>query len=285
MTTAHEQTDLERRATRVGRAVALALAVCSLAMLSASARVRAQSAEVDDSPPDSDADAVQATLALGIGVTQRLVEMPSVNGPRRLETTFVPALDLRMAARVHGERFYVGAGLGYQSSIGAEGVQMPIDPDAAGIATKVRTHRLEVGVLPGLRFGRGPGGVSLGLFAGWGLRTFDTVVELPMPRYTLHGPLARLEFEAELASGLLGLRAAPEAQWIVSLSRDLREAGSVQDSGFALGIELSARLRMVEWAAMQLLYRESHAIADTALEGSFEDVERYVLLGAVFRYF
>ena len=123
------------------------------------------------------------------------------------------------------------------------------------------------------------------MFAGYGLRAFASVVELGIPRYTLHGPLLRFELELPIAEGLLTLRIAPEVQLIVSVSRDLRGLSLIQDAGLAIGGEASARVRVTDWAALQLAYRESHASSDTAFSDSFKDVERLVFLDADVRLY
>jgi hypothetical protein len=160
---------------------------------------------------------------------------------------------------------------------------VPPNPDGQTLSTPIRTHRFELGVLPGYRFGSDSQSISLALFAGYDLRAFASTIELRVPRYTLHGPVARLELEIPVADVIV-LRLAPELQMIASISHDLRIAGSVSNGGVALGGEAAVRIVVTDWAAVQLAFRESHASANTGFGSSFKDMERFVFLDAVFGY-
>jgi hypothetical protein len=179
----------------------------------------------------------------------------------------------------------LGVALAYQSTLAASGTQEHSDPRLPPLTTSIRSSHLEGGVSPGIHLSSGADGASLALFAGYGVRALATVEELQMPRFSLHGPVLRIELELALASNSIVLRIAPEAQYIVSLSRDLRRTGVVDSRGVALGGEASVRLRLASWASAQIAYRESHASSKTAFDASFTDVERYLLLSGVFRYF
>jgi hypothetical protein len=232
-----------------------------------------------------DPDALFAAVVLGVGATGRSMQVPSSSGPQKLDTGLVPALDLHLGARVRNQSFFFGGWVGYQTSIGAEGTQAAPGPQDKPLTTDIRTHRFEIGVLPGVRLSSNPNGATLGAFLAYGLRAFASISELGIPRYTLHGPLLRIEFELPLGDGVFTLRIAPEAQLIVSVSRDLRMLGNLSDGGLALGGEASARVRVVDWAWLGLTYRESHASANSALKDSLSDVERWMFVDAVFRYY
>jgi hypothetical protein len=231
----------------------------------------------------SSEDSFSAMLLVGVGATARSVDFRTGAGLRQLDTGMVPAVDLHLAGRVQGEHMFFGATLGYQTSFTAQGHQAPINPDGQTLSTPIRTHRFELGLVPGIRFGETSQSVTLALFAGYDLRGFSSVIDLNIPRYTLHGPVARLELEIPIGAVVVHL--APEAHMIASLSKDLRDLGSVSNGGLALGFEASARVRVTDWAAVQLAYRESHASANTAMGAPFTDVERFVFLDAVFRYY
>jgi hypothetical protein len=213
-----------------------------------------------------------------------MVDFRSNDGVRQLDTGFVPAVDLHLAARVQGENLFFGPVLGYQTSLTAQGSQVPPNPDGQTLSTPIRTHRFELGVLPGYRFGSDSDSVTLALFVGYDLRAFASTIELRVPRYTLHGPVARLELEVPIG-GVVVLHVAPELQMIASISHDLRSAGSVNNGGVALGGEASMRIVVTDWAAVQLAYRESHASANTGFGTAFKDVERFAFLDAVVRYY
>ena len=226
-----------------------------------------------------------AGIVLGMGATSRSVDLPTTGGTQVLDTGFVPAYELRIAGRVFDQHWFIGGALAYQSSLGAQGTQAAPGPADEALSTPIRTHRYEVGVVPGARFTDSPDAVSLALFAGYGLRGFASVVKLNVPRYTLQGPLARLELEVPLSSRTFVLRIAPEVQYILSISRDLRVAGTVQDGGLAWGGEAALAVHAASWLSVQLAYRESHATASTGFSDDFTDVERFLLLDAVLQYF
>jgi hypothetical protein len=93
-----------------------------------------------------------------------------------------------------------------------------------------------------------------------------------------------LRLELDVPISVVVLHIGPELQMIASVSKDLRNAGTVSNGGSALGGEASLRVLVTDWAALQLAYRESHASSSTGLGASFKDMERFVFFDAVFRY-
>jgi hypothetical protein len=240
---------------------------------------------VPDEPPPPEAGLpMTATLDVGIGTTQRVINFAVVDGQRTLDTGFVPALHLALGARF-GDRTFFGVGMTYQSSVWAAVAQSAPNPRGPSLTTTIQSHHLSVGVQPGLRLGEARDSSSLSLFLGYGLRALASVVELRVPRYTLHGPVARLDFELPLFSAKVVLRVAPEAQLIVSQTSDLRLAARTQSVGFALGAEASVRFYVADWIALALSYRESHASVSSAWSSPFEDVERFAVIDAFMRYY
>jgi hypothetical protein len=234
-------------------------------------------------PPTDTGLATTATLDVGVGTTQRVINFAVADGQRKLDTGFVPALHLALAARF-GDRTFFGFSMAYQSSVWAAVAQSAPNPRSPALSTTIQSHRLSVGILPGLRLGDAPDSSSLALFLGYGVRAFASIVELLVPRYTLHGPVARLDFELPLFAAKLVLRVAPEVQLIVSQTNDLRQAARTQSTGFALGAEASVRFYVADWIALALSYRESHASVSSAWTSPFEDVERFAVIDAFLRY-
>jgi hypothetical protein len=230
--------------------------------------------------------ALRVVLQVGAGAQQRLLDVPSASGTRSLDSGFGPALSLRLAGRLRAPHHYLGARISYQTSIGMsarEGV-----PDAttqAPGATGVRSQRFEAGVLGGIRLGATAAAASLGLFLGYGLRAFESDAPLQIPRFSLHGPLLRLEFELPIACDLLALQLAPEVSQIVSVSAELREQAALARGGQSFGTEMSLRLRLHERLAGRLAYRESHARIRAGAIDHFSDVERYLLLELSYRWY
>jgi hypothetical protein len=202
-----------------------------------------------------------------------------------LETGLAPALNLRLSGRISDQQHFLRVRVGYQTSTGiAAGDRLRVLTTGPA-TTPVRSHRFEAGIAPGLWLGSSPGGAALGLFIGYGVRALGSVAELLIPRFTLHGPMFRVELELPL-SQLWSLRVAPEGHLIISMTEDLRRAGALDKVGMAYGGEASLQVRVFSRASLRASYRESHAYAraGTAANAHFVDVERYLVVDAVFRY-
>lgn len=241
--------------------------------------------EPDCSTPDAEPcpdRAVTATLTAYAGFTTRGIKLPTISGLTRFETGILPSLALQLGVQSTGDPFYAVT-LNYQSSLGAEAIQAASDPQKPALSTSIHSHHFDAGVSGGLRLGAGPESASLGLFVGYGVRALATVIELRIPRYSLHGPVARLEFELPLGTPRVVLRLAPEAQWIVFISRDLENFG-VAGPIWAFGGEASLRVNVLSRVSLQVAFRESHAIVASPYGASFEDVERFGLLGLIVHY-
>jgi hypothetical protein len=201
-----------------------------------------------------------------------------------LDTGFTPAFQIALSAR-SGGRVFLGFDMAYQTSVFATVAQAAPDPRTPASSSTIQSHHISVGAVPGLRLGDTRDSASIALFLGYGLRAFASVVELNVPRYTWHGPVARFEFELPLAAGTLLLRLAPEAQWIVGQTSDLRVLARTRSTGFAFGGEASLRLFVTPWIAAAVSYRESRASIGSGWKTSFEDTERFVVIDAFVRYY
>jgi hypothetical protein len=241
------------------------------------AEASAESAVADDS--------LATSLGIGAGMTARDIVLPNERGVTRLRTGLVPALGLQLALRLHGQRFFGGVALAYQSSVGAEASQASVNPQAPTLVTTIQSHHFEAGVTPGIQLGSSRDSALLSLFAGYSVRALASVVELSVPRFSLHGPLARVEFELPLGTSSVVLRLAPEAQLLLAATPALRRVAGIGAHNWALGGEASIRIRITDWATAQLAYRGARAMAPSAFRGAFEDVEHFASLGALFRYF
>lgn len=252
------------------------LVACSVAfaLVASSASAQAQ-----PETPTSTTRAIGLLLQAGGGVTQRTLDLPSTQGRLTFNSGWAPALDLRVSGRISDERHFLRVRVGYQSSIGWAAVDRSRIASTGTASTPVRSLRLEGGIAPGLWLGAGPGSTALSLFVGYGLRALGSETELRIPRFTLHGPLSRLELEIPLVPKLLSLRLAPEAQLIVSMTQDLARAGQLDKIGVAYGGEADLHLRVTSRIACRVSYRESHALvmAGTAVDAHFIDIERYLV--------
>jgi hypothetical protein len=230
-------------------------------------------------------DSLVTTLGVTAGVAARNIDVPSERGLATLRTGLVPALGLQLGVRLHGPRFFGGVALAYQSSVAARATQGNADPRAASLVTTVQAHHFAAGVAPGVLLGDSRDSAALSLFLGYGVRALASVVELNVPRFSLHGPVARIELELPLGSRSVVLRVAPEVQLLWAATPSLRRMASIGAQNWALGGEASLCIRLAAWSMAQLAYRGSRAFAPSALGGAFEDVEHFASLGIVFRYF
>ena len=225
-----------------------------------------------------------ATLELGLGTTQRTIGFGVNEGRRALDSGFVPAFHIALDARF-GERAFLGVNMSYQTSVFAAVAQAAPDPQLTAASSTIQSHRISLGLMPGLRLGASRDSALVGLFVGYGLRAFASVIELNVPRYTWHGPVARLEFELPLIVRRLVLRLAPEAQLIVGQTSDLRLLARTNQVGFAFGGEASIRVFLTTWLAAAVSYREARAGIGSGFRTSFEDIERYIVFDAFMRYY
>ena len=229
---------------------------------------------------DVESESVTLTLAAAGGATQRAIDFESTTGPYRLDTDWVPALGVKLKLATVVDPLLLALSVHYETSLNAVGAQYSPNPDSVPASTPIRSHRFEGGVTAGVRFGERDRGVLLSLFAGYGLRALGSVADLLVPRFTLHGPLLRLELKLPLVAGLLWLRLAPEAQLLPFMTEKLTEVAATDGHGYAIGGEASLGLSLWERYALRLEYREAHAIANSPERDEFTDVERYLLLEA-----
>lgn len=221
-----------------------------------------------------------AELLAGAGITTRSLRFGSAAANRALDTGVVPALAIELESHV-GQQWFCQLRLAYRSSVFAEGSQQA--PSAASaITTTLQSHEFIGGLEPGVHFG-GIHSASVAVFAGYGVRAFGSVVELAIPRFSLHGPVIRTALALPLWGGRFELRLAPEVHIIVGQTLALREDARTERQGFALGVEASARL-VLDWLALQASYRESHARIASAWPTQFSDVERFALFSVGLLY-
>jgi hypothetical protein len=228
--------------------------------------------------------ALRAWLSLGAGLGDRIVHLPTRNGPRRLNTGGFPALDVAIGLDAPlRRRWRLGAALHYQTSVGLRASEAPL-PGAALEQTPLRSHHIDFGLSPGYRFGRTQADVTLRAYVGWGIRGLRSVVDIAVPNFTLQGPLLRPELTIPLAHGALVLRFAPELLVIVSVSGSLRNAAAAATTGVAWGGEASVGVRLFEPVQLVVAYRESHAVLKALSSATVADIERFATAALVLTY-
>jgi hypothetical protein len=224
-----------------------------------------------------------ARLRVGAGAAQRVVELPTAEAARQLDFGPAAAAQLGIDAQLRRGRWQLGLGLRYRTSLAGRVSDDAAGPGANTSSHVVRSHAFEAGLRPGWFFGDAPNAAALRLFAGYSVRAFGSVAPLRVPRYSLHGPVLRLELVLPLPAAHMRLRLAPEAQWLASMTQELRNLAGITQSALALGAEAELSLPISDVLSLHLDYRESHAFAVARLAQSFSDVERYLLLAASYR--
>jgi hypothetical protein len=286
---------VKRRHSLQPLAAGVALVVCGVCVPLARAQEQTEppldASEVSDAsapapaqPQPSAGMTPMASLLAGGGVTSRTIHVPATDGSRSLVTGLVPALAVRIYGRLQDASRFLGVRLSYQTSIGVSAAQTVPDLSLIASETHIRSHRFEGGLVPGLFLGHSDDSPALSLFVGYGLRALGSIAEIRIPRFTLHGPLARLEFELPLLAGRVSLRLAPELQLIAGMTQQLRASAGLGSTALAFGGEASVRVQVSGPFAARLCYREAHARAAALAGQVFEDIERYLTLELSYRY-
>ena len=236
-------------------------------------------AQPAEAPAAEDAASPELTLAAGGGAMQRIVEFAAAQGPERLNTGWVPALGVELRASFPSDSLVFGVEGQYATSLNAQGAQRAPSPESAPQLTAMRSHRLLIGARGGVQLGDARG-VLVAALLGWGFHALASVAELEVPRFTLHGPLLRLELELPVVPERVLLRLAPHGELIVSVTKELRRLAETESHGYALGGEASLSVRIWDWLTAELQYHESHALLQGTPSSDLTDMERYLLVSA-----
>jgi hypothetical protein len=243
----------------------------------------AQAARIEPEPEPAPMRALRAWLGVGTGIGQRSVRLPTRSGERQLDAGPFPALEvlLRVDAAL-GSSWRLGAAAHYQTSVAEVIASTP----AAGVEkqTSLRTHHVEVGLTPGLRFGTSDASVSLRLFAGWAWRGLRSVANIDIPRYTLDGVVLRPEFSIPLGTDRVILSLAPELLAIVDMTPELRQVGATSHTGLAWAGEAALAVKASRLVGIGLRYRESRATVHSAWSTAMTDNERFVTVQWLLQY-
>ena len=111
----------------------------------------------------------------------------------------------------------------------------------------------------------------------------DSEVRVTIPDYALHGIYARVGLFFPVGDTPLTIGIVPEIGHFMNLSQELAQDSMVGD-GFHVGAEAHVRLQIIPEVAVLLMYRESHAILGTGFDDDMNDVERYGILKAEYRF-
>jgi hypothetical protein len=238
-----------------------------------------------DAPPAEDVGeeeigaprAIAASVRVGIGLGMHDVEWTRDGQTERVELGAFPAIDLGVSLSFRwSEGLSFVPALTYQSSMFFQEVEesrVAAAPESVG----VRSHRFAATVGLEILLG-GTGSVSISPALGLGVRNLRPEVHhLSTPAYSLAGPLAVLGVRLPLGDSVAA-RVAPEVQYLF-VGQGLRER-DVSSTALSLGAELSIALELWQPLALELAYREAHALLSSS-DGRASDAERFITLRAV----
>jgi hypothetical protein len=246
----------------------------------ASAEATADAASESDAPaPETDTSEGGPSIVIrpfgGVGISTRQNRIPTKEGAREIAPKVVPAAEVGLQVVLWPEdAFSFGINLVYQSAIGYAVTERA--PTALDKEVRARSERVALDFAPTWRLG----GLQLGAALGATIRTLWPEVHMSLTKgYSLIGPHARIDLGITLGKAL-SLHLSPEIQSILSIDKELREAG-VSSVGVALGGDAAANLQLSPVWEVAINYRESHAMLSSTRGASFLDVERYLTLRVI----
>lgn len=218
---------------------------------------------------------VRATPFAGSGIGTRSMRRPVSGGSQSLDTSVFPAAEVGLRAQFWpNASFSLAFLLSYQTSLGLTVEERPLFALSNEIGA--RADHSEFSVAPVFKLGESSQAPRLAIPVGASLRNFwPEVTEYMTPRYSLFGPMARVELWFSLGERAQ-LRVGPEVHWLAYISSELKDDG-VASHGFALGGEVRFAYQLSDHFALELNLRQSNAFASSVEgESSFSDVERFV---------
>jgi len=223
-------------------------------------------------------------ITAGAGFGQRSSAVPIPSGEGRFATSAFPAVNAALDVWVRplsNSSFRMGLAGRYYTSVGLS-VEGQL-PDGTTRSTAAHAHSLSIGLKANLGFVESVRAVRMELELGWSFRMLDNGALLAMPTYTLSGPSARLGVFLPLGEeGPLVLGVIPEVGFINSVSEEMAQAGEI-GGGFTVGFETQVRLNIIRQLAVEVVYRESHALMSSARDSDMTDVERFGVARLTYR--
>ena len=220
----------------------------------------------------SEPDALRMRVYGGAGMGTRTLEWPMAGERIAVETGAYAAVELGASlAFALGESVTLGPEFNYQTSLDHEITEMHVAgvPETMGI----RSHHFDALLVPTFHFGADNGWYLAPAF-GYGVRNLrPDVHHLLTPSSSIAGPLVRLELRIAFGASV-GLRLAPEAQWVL-VGDELEELG-IESSGLGFGGNAALEIAISDAIWIELTYREAHASLPSSQGDDATDVERYV---------
>ncbi|MBX3275731.1 MAG: hypothetical protein KF729_36055 [Sandaracinaceae bacterium] len=243
----------------------------------------AQSAE-ESEPSEVETRQWGFAIQLGAGISHRQVSVPMMAGVARMTSVPFPGIQGEVLGYVRPDtssRLTVSLVSRYTTSVGLQAQDILVDGTTR--TSDMRAHHLTLGLRTDIPLAPGDAPTLLRLEAGWGFRMLDAEIRVSIPNYALHGLYARVGLFFVVGDTPLSIGIIPEIGHMMNMSAELSQMGQVGD-GFHVGAEAHFRLQIIPEVALILMYRESHAFLSSGYETDMNDVERYGIFKAEYRF-
>ena len=242
----------------------------------------------DSAAPSVDDDAtgtrVRFAVGVGAGIGTRSFDGPagSPGGAVRLATDPFPAVQLALGVAVEpdaGGRLSVTGRIRYFTSAGLRTTDLRLDGTSRITASRTQSIAVDIGL--GYRLGADADAVTLEAALGFASRAFSSNALVSLPDYGLGGPTLRIGASLPFAERFAFALGA-DLQWLASVADILQGLGT-GGGGVAFGFEARFSAAILDELALEATYREAHALVSDGTRGGATDVERWVVLAAVYR--
>jgi hypothetical protein len=239
-----------------------------------------------DKAAAADDEGMRIRLHAGFGLGSRSIVVPTrpMSGlGNKVDTSWVPALDLGAGLDIPlGTAWMLRFLADYRTVLGLSVDYAPMPGMTA--TSSLSSHSLIAGASLGyLTDGRDSFGVHVVL--GWAYRSLSAA-EPSLPSAGIQGVVLRPELEIPISSINLTLRLAPELILVLSPSATLpmNDNGLAGATGFALGAEISADLRISKTVGISAQFRESRGSTPSGWGTPAVENERYFTLRLLLQF-
>lgn len=246
--------------------------------------------DTEEAPPREESVAeggmsVRLHAGVGLGTRSMVVPTPPGRGGNRIDTSFVPSLDLGAALELPlGPHWVTRIRAEYRTIFGLNAGYLSAPNTMA--TSSLSSHSFIGGASLG-RLSDGRGSFGVHAFVGWAWRSL-TAAEPSLPSAGIQGLVVRpeLEIPIPIAKLQLALRLAPELILILVPTATLpaNDNGLAKAVGFALGGEASLDLQITQTIGVSLQFRESRGTTPSGWGQAAIENERYLALRALLQF-
>lgn len=223
---------------------------------------------------------VRFALGVGAGIGTRSFDGPPAVG--RLATDPYPAVMLMLGIGVEpdaGAQLSITGRIRYFTSAGLRTTDVRLDGTSRVTASRTQSIAIDLGL--GYRLGQSLEAATLEAALGFSSRAFSSNALVSLPDYGLGGPYARIGASLPFAKRF-SIAVGADLQWLAAVADVLQGLGAGA-GGLAFGFEARFSASLIDELALEATYREAHAMVSDGSAGGATDVERWVVLAAVYR--